>query len=194
MLQEGGPFPGPDSGLLSNISKWIVQGNAHTDKAKDYIGAPKWTAGGWGSPGGLLCHVARSLRFYGDGVSFQVVSDQSSCFIHIDLTQGPSWWHMHCSIMMDTGAKDSGRLVGHIIGWCLLPPSSFSCILPVSFSTVFLIGTSCCEITHARGYHHAWPRQVVSVNGSLTTISAFVIAQIASSISWVFIHIFLIAL
>ena len=28
-------------------------------------------------PRGLLCHVARSLRFYGNGVSFRVVSGQS---------------------------------------------------------------------------------------------------------------------
>ena len=27
-----------------------------------------------GSPGGLLCHVAHSLGFYGDGISFLVVS------------------------------------------------------------------------------------------------------------------------
>ena len=32
---------------------------------------------GQGHPGGLLCHVACSLGFYGDVVSFQVVSGQS---------------------------------------------------------------------------------------------------------------------
>ena len=30
-------------------------------------------AGGWGSLGGLLCHVAHCLGFYGDGTSFRVV-------------------------------------------------------------------------------------------------------------------------
>ena len=29
------------------------------------------------NPGGLLCHMAYSLGFYGDGVSFQVVFGQS---------------------------------------------------------------------------------------------------------------------
>ena len=29
-----------------------------------------------GSPGELLCRVAHSFRFYGDGISFQVVSGQ----------------------------------------------------------------------------------------------------------------------
>ena len=31
-----------------------------------------------GNPGELLCHVARSLGFYGDGVSFWVVSETDS--------------------------------------------------------------------------------------------------------------------
>ena len=30
-----------------------------------------------GNRGGLLCQVAHSLRFYGDGVSFQIFSGQS---------------------------------------------------------------------------------------------------------------------
>ena len=38
LLQERGPFPGPESGLLSNIQKWIVQGDTCADKARDFIG------------------------------------------------------------------------------------------------------------------------------------------------------------
>ena len=34
---------------------------------------PGWRGGGWGKPGEHLCHVACRLRFYGDGISFQVV-------------------------------------------------------------------------------------------------------------------------
>ena len=36
--QEGGPLPGPESGLLSNIQKRIVRGDTHADKARDFIG------------------------------------------------------------------------------------------------------------------------------------------------------------
>ena len=39
------------------------------------------------------------------------------------LTQGPSLWREHLSAKMDSSMKDSGRLVRHIMGWCLL--SSF---------------------------------------------------------------------
>ena len=44
MLQEGGPLPGPKTGLLSNTQKRIVRGDACTDKARDFIGT--------GHPGG----------------------------------------------------------------------------------------------------------------------------------------------
>ena len=38
LLQEGGPLPGPESGLLSNTRKWIVRGDTRADKARDFIG------------------------------------------------------------------------------------------------------------------------------------------------------------
>ena len=37
VFQEGGPFPGPKSGLLSNTQKWFVWGDTCADKARDYI-------------------------------------------------------------------------------------------------------------------------------------------------------------
>ena len=38
LLQEGGPLPGPETGLLSNIQKWLVWGDTCADKARDFIG------------------------------------------------------------------------------------------------------------------------------------------------------------
>ena len=38
LLQEGGPLPGPESGLLSNTRKWIVRGDTCADEGRDYIG------------------------------------------------------------------------------------------------------------------------------------------------------------
>ena len=89
------------------------------------------------------------------------------------LTQGPSWWHVHLSAKMDSSEEDSGKLVGHM-DWRLLPPFVASQILLVSFhgSTMFLIWIS-HKTTHVSGYHRAWPRWVVSVNGSLTLQSLF---------------------
>ena len=36
LLQEGGPLPGPQNGLLSNTQKWIVRGDTCADKARDF--------------------------------------------------------------------------------------------------------------------------------------------------------------
>ena len=79
MLQEWGPLPGPETGLLSNTWKWIVWGDTCADKARDFIGKghPGGEQSGKGTQENLLCCVARSLGFYGDGISFRVVFDQS---------------------------------------------------------------------------------------------------------------------
>ena len=37
-MQEGGSLPGPETGLLSNTRKWIVQGDTCADKAREFIG------------------------------------------------------------------------------------------------------------------------------------------------------------
>ena len=55
-----------------------------------------------------------SLRVYGDGVSFRVVSGQSFR-LH-------SRWHMHCSAKMDSSEEDSEK-VGRTYG--LVSPLSF---------------------------------------------------------------------
>ena len=42
VLQERGPLPGPQSGLLSNTWKTIVQGDTHAGKTRDAIGKGTW--------------------------------------------------------------------------------------------------------------------------------------------------------
>ena len=37
MLQEGGPLPGPETGLLSNTRKWTVWGDTCADRTRDFI-------------------------------------------------------------------------------------------------------------------------------------------------------------
>ena len=44
LLQEARPLPGPETGLLCNTWKLIVQGDTCADKARDFIGK--------GHPGG----------------------------------------------------------------------------------------------------------------------------------------------
>ena len=75
LLQEGGPLPGPETGLLSNTLKRIVLGDTCADKARDFIGKgtrvesrrvrePRRTSLPRGSQSGVV------WWFYGDGISF----------------------------------------------------------------------------------------------------------------------------
>ena len=75
LLQEGGPLPGPGSGLLSNTQKWIVQGDTCADKARDFIG--KRQLGREQQAKGTQEKCSTSLGFYGDAIGFWVVFSQS---------------------------------------------------------------------------------------------------------------------
>ena len=90
-------------------------------------------------PGGLLCHVAYSLRCYGNGVRFQVISGQSSCLCPYFAQFRPLLVACYLSAKMDSSVRVSGRLAGHILGWCLLPPFGLSHILPNSPSWLLLV-------------------------------------------------------
>ena len=58
-------------------------------------------------PGELLCRVARSLAFYGDGICFWVV------FQPIILIQSLFWWHTHQPRwMLARGILGSGQTRG----------------------------------------------------------------------------------
>ena len=147
MLQEGRrPLPGPKSGLLSNTQRWIVRGDTCADKVKDFIG--KGRPGGEQYPGEPLCHVARSLGFYGDGVSFWVVFSRSfwlrvlpggACLVQ------PRW-------MPERMILGDGQTCG-VSFWHFLNSSRWWWLI----SSVFLTRTSCRKTTHANSYYGAWP-------------------------------------
>ena len=87
------------------------------------------------------------LWFYGNGVSFWVVSGQLSCSAYT--WSGPGFFLVVCTPLSQDGFWRQGSSeVG-----CLFPPVGPSQILLVSLqgSTKFLIRASCCETTHASG-------------------------------------------
>ena len=72
--------------------------------------APGRRAGRYGNPGELLCCVARSLGFHGDGIrSGLSLADHSD--------SESSWWCTPCSAKMDAREEDSGRWLDM---WCRL--------------------------------------------------------------------------
>ena len=92
-------------------------------------------------------------QFYGDGVSFQVVSGQSS--------DPQSLLVLRASLSQD-GCQRGGfwEVVGHVASPFDFP--KFFRWWPVSSS--FFTRTSCCKITHANSYYGAWPGWAISVS------------------------------
>ena len=160
MLQEGGPLPGPERGLLSNTQKWIIWGDTNADKARDFIGKGALVASSRIKEPRRTSLLCGSLGFYDDGVSFQVVSGQSFWLRvlpgGVRLLQ-PRW-------MPDRRILGGGQTYG-VSFWPFLNSSGWWRLI----SSVFLTRTSCHKITHANGYYGAWPGWAVSISVLLLT-------------------------
>ena len=109
--------------------------HTRTDKAKDLIG--KGRLGGEQQGKGPRENCSATWLTVSGLMVMELVSGLSLA-THLSwpifsLTQGPSWWRSHLSAKMDSSEKDSGRLVGHIMDWHLLPPFGPSQILLISF-------------------------------------------------------------
>ena len=104
---------------------WLRKHTCWQRKRLYWEGVPGWRAGGQGNPGELLCQVALSLRFYGDGISFQVVLSQS--FWLRVLPSG--------ALFSQDGCQREGfwEVVGHVVS-----PFDLSWTLPVGGSLLVL--------------------------------------------------------
>ena len=89
-----------------------------------------------------------SLKSYDDGVSFWVVSGQ---LFWLGVLPGGA------SIVQLRWTK-ARRILGGVSFWSFLNSSGSWWLV----SSMFLIRTSCCKITHANGDHGSWPRWMVS--------------------------------
>ena len=99
--------------------------------------------------------MARSLGFYGDGISFRVVFGQSFYFRVFPggarIAQ-PRWMLTRRILGSGRTGSVSSRPFPNSSGWWWL------------ISSVFLIRTSCQKTTHANGYYGAWPGWAVSIS------------------------------
>ena len=150
LLQERGPLPGPETGLLSNTRKWMVRGDTCWQSKRFYWErAPGWRAVGKGTQEN--CSAAW-LAVLG----FMVMELVSGWLWPIILIQSLSWLHTHCSDKMDSGKWTDRQ--------CLLLTFPNSSSWRWLISSVFLIRISCHKTTHANGYCGAWPGWVVSIS------------------------------
>ena len=152
-LQEGGPLPGPRRGLLCNTCKWIVWGDTHADKARDFIG--KGLLGGkqkgkgtqkdcsatWLTLSGFMVMglVSRlSLANHSDSGSFLVVY----VLLSQDGRQQGGFWEV----------RHVASPFGLSSWWWLV-------------SSELLTRTSCYKIIHTNAHYGTWPGWMVSVSG-----------------------------
>ena len=95
VLQEGDPFQGPRVGSCLTLGNELSEETHVLTKQETLWGRGAWgrRAAGLGNPGELLCHVARSLGFYGNWVSFRLSlanHSDSGSFLVARITQ-PRW-------------------------------------------------------------------------------------------------------
>ena len=112
-------------------------------------------------PGELFCHTAHSLRFYGGGISFQVVFGQSLWLWLLPGDTQSRW-------MPTRRILGSGRTCS-ISFWPFLNSSGWW----RRVSSVFLTRTSCRKITHENGSCGAWPVPVSRVSRTAPQLGIF---------------------
>ena len=77
LLQHWGALPGPKSGSCLTLGMNCLRRHTCWQSSSLHWEGPRVDSGRVRGPGGLLCRVARRAGFYGDGISFPVVSGQS---------------------------------------------------------------------------------------------------------------------
>ena len=157
----GGPLPGPETGLLSNIQKWIVRGDTCADKARDFIGK--------GHPGGEQEGKGTQENYSAMWLTvsgFMVMGLVSGLSL-VNRSDSESFLVVHTLFSQD-GCQREGFwvVVGHMVSpfWPFLNSSGWWPLI----SSVFLTRTSCRKITHTNGYYGAWPEWTVSVKAKNT--------------------------
>ena len=149
LLQERGPLPGSETGLLSNTQKWIVWGDTSADKARDFIGkghlGGEQQAKGTQENSSVTWLVVSSFMVMGLVSRFSLANHSNSrvlaggaCLVQ------PRW-------MPDRRILGGGQTCG-VSFWPFPNSSSWWRLI----SSMFLTRTSCCKITHANSYYSAW--------------------------------------
>ena len=155
LLQEGGPHPGPETGLLSNTRKWIVWGDTHWQSRRFYWeGRPGGEQEGKGTQENCSAVWLAVSGFMVMGlVSGWSLANHSISgsflVVHALLSQDGCWWEGFWEV--DRHAVSPFHL-SQTSGWWWL------------ISSVFHIRISCHKTTHANGYYGALPGWAVSIS------------------------------
>ena len=156
-MQEGGPLPGPETGLLSNTRKWIVWGDTCADKARDFIGKgnPDGEQQGKGTQENCSAVWLTVLGF----MVMRLVSRWSLA----NHSNSESFLVAHTSLRQDGCYREGfwevdGQAVSPFDpSWTLLIGGGL--LVPYSLSR-----SPSHKTTHANGYYGAWPGWAVSIS------------------------------
>lgn len=174
VLQEGGPPFRAWEWVLSNTWRRIIWGDTQADIARDFHG--KEHPCRITKPRTAASHVTHSLRVDGIGIRFQVLSGQSPCLAHVWYDSGSllvAQAYLSKDGFQHEGFWTVGRTYGLVSSLPAAPPE-FSRVVS-SCST--MSGTSFGEITHASGYHCAWPGGQFLFKVSLTNFQKYTTSQ-----------------
>ena len=150
LLQEGGPLPGNETGLLSNTQKWIVRGDTCVMKQEILLGKGTWVESSrMRETRRIALPVARTvlglmLMRLVSGLSLANHSDSESFLaVHAlfsqDGCQREGFWEVCRHAMLPFDFSWTPLVDGGLLVLCCLPGP------------------------HANGYYGAWPRWMVSV-------------------------------
>ena len=159
LLQEGGPLPGPETGLLSNTQKWIVQGDTCACKARDFIGK--------GRPGGEQEGQGQGTQENCSAIWLAVsgfmVTGLVSRLSLANHSDSESFLVVHALFSRD-GCQREGFWEVWTDRWCLLLTFWTLLVGKGLLVPCSLPGTSCCKTTHANSYYGAWPGWAISIS------------------------------
>ena len=108
-MQERGPIPGPETGLLPNTHNELSEETHVLTKQEILLGKGAWVESrSLRGPRRTFCHMAGSLRFYGDGISFRLPlanHSDSESFLVV------------CTLFNQYGCLREGfwEVVGHVV-------------------------------------------------------------------------------
>ena len=112
LLQERGPLPGPEPGILSNPRKWTVWGDTRADNAKDCIGKGRSSRERQGKRAQNCSATWLEVSgFMGMGLVSGLSLTKHLASARTWSAQGPPWWPMNLSAKTHLSAKDPGSWV-----------------------------------------------------------------------------------
>ena len=154
LLQEGGPLPGPETGLFTQ--KWIVWGDTSADKARDFIG--KGCPGGEQEGKGTQENCSVTWLAVSGFMVMGLVS-------RLSLANHSDWVFPGGACLVQPRWMPERRILGGgqtsgVSSWPFPNSSGWLRLI----SSLFLTRTFCRKTTHANGYCGAWPGWTVSIS------------------------------